>query len=504
MSVATLRAATINGKPPINGDGYRKSAVADRVIRVRPDVETERPKIKIHPLAAEFPRMDDAELASLAARIKLAGRPMQFLLDGEMLIDDANAARACEMAGVELDFHQWNGEGSLPEIIAKNNLPRVLDYDARAAIAVPFVEAAAQEGSKRQRQALSGIASKTAIPSNPSVVPNLGRRADGYDRAVDRFAPIFDVSSGSLCLAQRFCREDPANFWRLKLPRSHPQKLKLSRVQGLLQKNERLKKIVGIEEKLPRRKSSDDLIACGDCLKVMPNLPGGKYDLILPDPPYNNRTVYDSDPTGDNLKDRDYLNWCKNWMSECARLLKPTGSIFVFIDDRWSDFFGMALRELRDPPLYRRKTIVWWEEFGQHQKTNFGNAARYVHYFTRNPKQFTWNGEEILEPSKRQTEYHDSRAQPMGRVPDNVWAYPRQVGNKADTVPWPDHPPQIPAALLERIIKVASNPGDKVFDPFAGNGSAGRAALKLGREFFGIERSKLYAEQARLWIAWQV
>lgn len=62
-----------------------------------------------------------------------------------------------------------------------------------------------------------------------------------------------------------------------------------------------------------------------------------------------------------------------------------------------------------------------------------------------------------------------------------------------------DAPPQVPALILERCILAASNPGDRVFDPFTGNGTTWRAARKLGRAFTGIERSPKYAAQAEQW-----
>ena len=58
-----------------------------------------------------------------------------------------------------------------------------------------------------------------------------------------------------------------------------------------------------------------------------------------------------------------------------------------------------------------------------------------------------------------------------------------------------DHPCQMPEAVLERIIRVASNPGDLVLDPFAGSGTTLAAAKTLGRNWFGIELSERYAEQ---------
>ena len=64
------------------------------------------------------------------------------------------------------------------------------------------------------------------------------------------------------------------------------------------------------------------------------------------------------------------------------RLLSPSGSLFVLIDDRYSDFFGTVLRG-SGPRARRRNTIIWWEQFSNHQIKNFSHAARFIRYYTR-------------------------------------------------------------------------------------------------------------------------
>ncbi len=115
-------------------------------------------------------------------------------------------------------------------------------------------------------------------------------------------------------------------------------------------------------------------------------------------------------------------------------------------------------------------------------------------------------------PSARQTTYGDRRANPVGKLPDDTWVLRPQEEERAfqtegDT--WyvsrvcgtfkerGDHPCQMPEAVLERIIKVSSEPGDLILDPFAGSGTTLAVAKRLGRDFLGIELSKEYVRKIR-------
>src|SRR5947208_2712783 len=108
--------------------------------------------------------------------------------------------------------------------------------------------------------------------------------------------------------------------------------------------------------------------------------------------------------------------------------------------------------------------------------------------------------------------YDDRRANPVGKLPDDTWVLrPQETADhfhpESDT--WyasrvcgtfkerTGHPCQMPEAVLERIIRVATNPGDVVLDPFAGSGTTLAVAKKLGRQYLGIELSEQYADGVR-------
>ncbi|MEZ6191725.1 MAG: site-specific DNA-methyltransferase [Phycisphaerales bacterium] len=266
-------------------------------------------------------------------------------------------------------------------------------------------------------------------------------------------------------------------------------------------------------------------IAQGDCLKLMASWPEASVDLIFADPPYNIGFKYDH--YDDNREHDDYVKWTQDWIDACARLLKPSGSFYILIGDEYAAETRLHLRKLQDnKQLVFRNWIIWHYTFGQNCKLKFNRSHAHLFYcvgsatatikahekITKNPP-FTFNRDSISVPSARQTTYNDARANPTGKLPDDVWYLRPQTAEGDYFRPGEDtwyqsrlagtfkerqgwHPCQLPEALLERIINVSSNPGDLVFDPFTGSGTTLAAAAKLKRDWLGCELSKDYAKRA--------
>lgn len=231
-----------------------------------------------------------------------------------------------------------------------------------------------------------------------------------------------------------------------------------------------------------------DTIVTGDCRKLMARWPAGWADLVFADPPFNINYSYDQ---YDDAKSRPrYIRWAAEWVVEAVRLLSPTGSFFLAIgDDYVAEYKGM----LTDLGLTMRNWIIWHYTFGPHQQKKFGKDHAHILYFTKHATRFTFNADAIRVRSARQ-EQGDKRADPRGRVPGDVWSFPRLPGNAKERT---GHPCQMPEAILERIVLAASNPGEVVFDPFGGSGTTLAVAKRLGRSFLGCEKSAAYARGIR-------
>jgi len=241
----------------------------------------------------------------------------------------------------------------------------------------------------------------------------------------------------------------------------------------------------------------------GDCLRILPKLSDESINLVFADPPFN--IGYEYDHYDDARSKADYLAWTERWLAQVRRLLTPDGAFFLAIGDEYVAELKIRIDALG---LTMRNWIVWHYTFGVNCTHKFNRSHAHILYYVVDPKRFTFNASEIRVPSARQTTYADRRANPKGKLPDDTWVLRPQEDERffgAGTDTWyvsrvcgtfkerGDHPCQMPVALLERIIRVASNPGDVVLDPFAGSGTTLAAAKRLGRDYLGVELSENYA-----------
>jgi DNA modification methylase/protein gp37 len=235
-------------------------------------------------------------------------------------------------------------------------------------------------------------------------------------------------------------------------------------------------------------------IVCGDCLTELAKLRAGSVRLAVADPPYNIGVDYGGGAKADKLPWQQYLDWCGEWMKAVVRTLTPDGSFWVLINDESAAEFKMLLEATG---LHRRAWIIWVEAFGVYNSAmrNFSRCHRHLFYYSKDPARFAFDADAVLRPSDRQVTYNDKRADPQGKVWDDVWVIPRLTATCAERRE--GFPTQLPLGLLRPIVGCASDPGDLVLDPFSGSGSTGEAALEAGRRFLGVEKNQNFAERSR-------
>ena len=234
-----------------------------------------------------------------------------------------------------------------------------------------------------------------------------------------------------------------------------------------------------------------DTIYGGDAIKLLAEWPAGQIDLVFADPPFNIGYVYDK--YKDDVPDEQYVAWSRDWISACYRVLKPTGSFYIAIGDDFVADIRLIGRELG---LHLRNWIIWRYTFGQNMRTKFSRAHTHILYFTKHATDFAFNDRQLRFPSARHTEYQDLRANPLGRLPDDVWdEFPRVCGTFKERGGY--HGCQMPEALLMRIVTASSRPGEIVLDPFVGSGTTAVAAQRLGRRYIGVDISPEYARHTR-------
>lgn len=246
------------------------------------------------------------------------------------------------------------------------------------------------------------------------------------------------------------------------------------------------------------------VIHVGDCVKYMNSLPHRSIPLIVTDPPYN--IGYEYDGYDDKRDPQEYLAWCDDWLARAVDLLADDGSMWIVINDEYVSEIDVAVKKLG---LKKRGHVIWHYTFGQHSKKKLTPSHAHLLYYVRSEKKFTFNPVKV--PSSRQMLYNDKRAAVDGRNPDDTWVLrpqwclegfyesmdtwhvPRINGTFKERAGTPN---QLPERLIGRIVTMCSNPGDVVFDPFAGSGTVLAVAKKLGRHYLGAELSAEYAAKA--------
>lgn len=231
----------------------------------------------------------------------------------------------------------------------------------------------------------------------------------------------------------------------------------------------------------------------GDSLVELPWLPRLSATLIFADPPYNIGVDYGEGKYMDRMPDRDYVCWTQEWIAQTRGVLASNGSLWILISD---EFLAEHILAVKHCGYKVRNLIKWYETFGVNCEWKFNRTSRTLIYAVKNNKDFIFNRDAVTVPSARQTIYNDARANPAGKVMDDVWTdIPRLAGTHKERLPL--FPTQLPLALLRRVILCTSNVGDLVVDPFAGSSTTGVTAIESGRRYLGIEKRQNFADASR-------
>lgn len=249
----------------------------------------------------------------------------------------------------------------------------------------------------------------------------------------------------------------------------------------------------------------------GSCVDKLAELEDKTVDLVFADPPFN--IGYQYDLYEDQKSDDEYLDFCESWITQCHRVLKSDGSFWLAIGDEYAAELKLLSQRLG---FHCRSWVIWYYTFGVNCARGFSRSHTHLFHFVKNKEAFTFNGENpaVRVASARQLVYADPRANSKGRLPDNTWilrpqdvpapgfsmthdtwCYSRVAGTFKEREGF--HGCQMPEQLLGRVIRISSNPGDIVLDPFAGSGTTLAVAKKLGRQFMGCELSKDYVAQIK-------
>lgn len=220
---------------------------------------------------------------------------------------------------------------------------------------------------------------------------------------------------------------------------------------------------------------------CGDAIEEMAKLPDKSVKLIVTDPPYNLNKDYGNNQ--DKLEFDDYLEFTRKWLLEAKRVLTDDGSIYVFMGMKYISYVYQILE--KELGFTFNSWITWFYTQGIGKTKGFSPRHDDILFFTKSPKKFTFNLDEIRIPQK----YYRSVNNMRGANPGNVWEFSHMHYCNRNRK---QHPTQKPEGLFERMILASSNEGDLVLDPFVGSGTSLRVCQQTGRKGIGIDINPEY------------
>ncbi|MDR2346374.1 MAG: site-specific DNA-methyltransferase [Planctomycetaceae bacterium] len=222
-------------------------------------------------------------------------------------------------------------------------------------------------------------------------------------------------------------------------------------------------------------------IICGDSLLEMKKISDDSVDLIIADPPYNLGKGYG------NLSDcqsfTDYLEFTRQWITESKRVLRQSGTIYIFVGFRMISYVYQILEQ--ELKMNFVNWICWHYTQGIGKTKGFSPRHDDILMFTKSPNNYYFNLDSVRVPQK----YYRSINNMRGANPGDVWEFSHVHYCNENRQ---QHPTQKPEGLIERMILASSDYNGNVLDPFAGSGTTPRVCQQTGRHCTGIEINPQY------------
>ncbi len=251
----------------------------------------------------------------------------------------------------------------------------------------------------------------------------------------------------------------------------------------------------------------------GDNLVVLPTLPDGCAALIYIDPPFNtgrrrSHTRVKVERAGPDDADRvgfggqaykttalgsaayadafdDFEAFLRPRLEHAHRLLTPQGSFFLHLDPREAHYAKVMADTVFGRDAFLNE-IIWSYDYGGRSKRRWPAKHDTILWYAKDPKRYTFHYDAIDRIPYMAPGLVSAEKAARGKTPTDVWWQTIvPTAGKERT----GYPTQKPLKILERIVRVHSNPGDLVLDFFAGSGTTGEAAARLDRRFWLVDEN---------------
>jgi len=267
------------------------------------------------------------------------------------------------------------------------------------------------------------------------------------------------------------------------------------------------------------------MILEGDCFELIKDLPDNSVDLVITSPPYADIVNYGKDIS--IKKPQEYCDWLLPLFNEIQRVLKPSGSFILNINDNCSNglrnpfIYELIYRSQKETKLKFYDTYIWHKMNGipNGGKKRFRNNTEFIFHFVKNQKELKFYMDRVMEePAKATSDRakYDWNVTNHGETkngertnkssisydkllsngvrPDNVFRFPTAGLARDNTI---RHPAPYHKELPKYFINLLTDEGDVVLDVFSGIGTTGLPCNELNRQYIGFELNDKYAEFSR-------
>ncbi len=246
---------------------------------------------------------------------------------------------------------------------------------------------------------------------------------------------------------------------------------------------------------MPRtRRAQPNTIYNEDCLNGLKRIDACSVDLVITDPPFAiefkarranyNRTASRVLEGYNEITRERYPEFTLSWMGEIWRVLKESGSMYVF--SGWNNLRDI-LNALEKTGFTVVNHLIWKYQFGVVTKRRYVTSHYHCIYACKSEKErrffpFSRFDKDARDPDGRSLHYRDK---------EDVWVINREYWSGDRKTPT-----KLPAELIEKILMYSSEEGDLVLDPFLGSGQVAVVSRRLGRDYIGFEIVSDYFELA--------
>lgn len=266
-----------------------------------------------------------------------------------------------------------------------------------------------------------------------------------------------------------------------------------------------------------RQDSEGNLVACCDNLDLLCNMHGNQVRLAYVDPPFNTgrrqeRVTVTAKRAGPSEKDGqayggfgghsyhrervqghsyqdsfdDYIGFLRPRLQEARRVLADDGSLFLHVDWREAARCRILLEEIFGGPGHCINEIIWAYDYGGRSKNRWPAKHDNIYWFAKDPKRHVFNLDAADRIPYMAPGLVSEEKAKRGKTPTDTWWHTIVATNSKEKT---GYPTQKPLGIVERIVKVHSDPGDLVLDFFAGSGTTGEAARNNGRRFLLVDQN---------------